>query len=237
MTVKGNKLLLLLILGYYGHFNQSSYLHSNYLWLMKSPSQFIKRFPYYLLECSLERGQRGDNSPHFREETWRLREVGRVGRGCPAQRGWVGWPRLPSWSQREPALRRAPPSSCLQFWALIPFPGRQHQAFLQPFLPWERSSYLISVLSTASRTWTPLASACVTTGKRLCFSEPQSSRLWDRYEPAAPQAARGLKCKAENTLWTAEHFRERKRPLFSSDSVGLLRAPSLERHSFTQGAK
>jgi len=46
---------------------------------MKSPSQFIKHFPYYLLECRLERWQHGDNFPHFREETWRLREVEWVG--------------------------------------------------------------------------------------------------------------------------------------------------------------
>lgn len=115
-----------------------------------------------------------------------------------AQRGWVGWLRLPSWLQREPGLRGAPPSSCLYFWALILLPWHQHHVFLQPFLPWEHSSHLISVLSPSSQMWTPLASDCVTTGKRRCFSEPQSSRLWGRYEPVAPQAARGLKCKAEN---------------------------------------
>lgn len=39
------------------------------------------------------------------------------------------------------------------------------------------------------------------------------------------------------TSWMGEHFREWKQPLLSSDSVGLLRAPSLEICSLTWGAK
>ena len=116
-----------------------------------------------------------------------------------AQRGWVGWLRLPSWLRGNQDSEGPHPHPALWFWALILLPWHQPHVFLQPFLPWEHSSYLILVLSMSSQMWTPLASYCVTTGKRLCFSEPQSSCLWDGYEPIAPASCEGSEMQSRDS--------------------------------------
>lgn len=155
-----------------------------------------------------------------------------------AQRGWMGWLRLPSWLQREPGLRRAPPpscplvlSSCSVTMASASCGSPSISVFraliLFHFSPLNVQSNLdtICILLCDHRKATLLLWASVPTSVGWMWTQCPSRLLVVR------NAKQGI------TLWAAERFRERKWPSLSSDSVGLLRAPSLEMQSFTCGAK